>query len=212
MQRNPKPTGPSDRIYGVYIRSMLTAKLAIPITAIGKNIKQNLEKVIAQRAEGKCIPEGFVKPQSIEILTYSSGNIMGQNVEFCVTYECLVCNPVEGMIIDCTTKTITKAGIHAEVIDEKGNVPITIFVARDHHYKNTNFNEIKENEKIQTRVIGVRYELNDTYISVIAKLVEHSGPPRGKRSAKRGGWMEEGVADNTTDGVIMHGGDDDDDE
>jgi DNA-directed RNA polymerase subunit E'/Rpb7 len=193
----------TERIYGVYIRSMLTTKLAIPITAIGKNIKQNLEKVISERCEGKCIPEGFVKPQSIEILTYSSGNVMGQNVEFCVTYECLICNPVEGMLIECMTKTITKAGIHAEVVDEKGNIPITIFVARDHHYKNAYFNDIKENEKIQVRVVGVRYELNDTYISVISKLIDpktQHGPAGQKR---RGGNLD--IAENITVGQFIGG-------
>ena len=201
MQRHQKSNmknigNNSERIYGVYIRSMLTTKLVLPITSIGKNIKQNLEKVISQRAEGKCIPEGFVKPESISILTYSSGNIMGQNVEFCATYECFICNPVEGMIIDCTTKTITKAGIHAEVVDDKGNVPITIFVARDHHYKNTYFNEIKENEKIQVRVIGVRYELNDTYISVISKLVEPNQRFKTQKMHKTGGAI---IGDAATD-------------
>ena len=206
MQRNNNTKGnvngdaaAAERIYGVYIRSMLTTKLAVPITSIGKNIKQNLEKVISKRMEGKCIPEGFVKPDSINILTYSSGNVMGQNVEFCTTYECLICNPVEGMIIDCMTKTITKAGIHAEVVDEKGNIPITIFVARDHHYKNTYFNEIKENEKIQVRVIGVRYELNDTYISVIAKLIEPQHKNSKPRARKTGGAIMGDAATDPTE-------------
>jgi DNA-directed RNA polymerase subunit E'/Rpb7 len=208
MQRNnnTKNTGnnTTERIYGVYIRSMLTNKISIPITAIGKNIKQNLEKVISERCEGKCIPEGFVKPQSIEILTYSSGNVMGQNVEFCVVYECLICNPVEGMVIDCMTKTITKAGIHAEVVDEKGNIPITIFVARDHHYKNAYFNEIKENEKIQVRVVGVRYELNDTYISVISKLLDpKSAIGTQKRRGGSGGELD--IAENITVGQFVGG-------
>ena len=193
----------TERIYGVYIRSMLTTKLAIPITAIGKNIKQNLEKVISERCEGKCIPEGFVKPQSIEILTYSSGNVMGQNVEFCVTYECLICNPVEGMIIDCMTKTITKAGIHAEVVDEKGNIPITIFVARDHHYKNAYFNDIKENEKIQVRVVGIRYELNDTYISIISKLIDPKAQHGYAGQKRRGGNLD--IAENITVGQFIGG-------
>ena len=191
----------TERIYGVYIRSMLTSKIAIPITAIGKNIKQNLEKVISERCEGKCIPEGFVKPQSIEILTYSSGNVMGQNVEFYVVYECLICNPVEGMVIDCMTKTITKAGIHAEVVDEKGNIPITIFVARDHHYKNAYFNEIKENEKIQVRVVGIRYELNDTYISVISKLLDPKAQYGHTGQKRRGGSLD--IAENITVGQFV---------
>jgi hypothetical protein len=46
------------------------------------------------------------------------------------------------------SKTITKAGVHAEVIDKEGNVPITVFVARDHHYTDRQFSELKENTKI----------------------------------------------------------------
>ena len=54
----------------------------------------------------------------------------------------------------------------------KLNQVLEVFVARDHHYKSTYFNSIKEGEKIRIRVIGQRYELNDKYISIIAELVE----------------------------------------
>jgi hypothetical protein len=84
----------------------------------------------------------------------------------------MVCLPVEGMLVECTCKTITKAGIHAQVVDEAGNMPITVFVARDHHHIDNRFNSVKENATIVVRVIGVRYELNDPYICSIAKLLE----------------------------------------
>jgi len=77
---------------------------------------------------------------------------------------------VEGMLIECKSKTITKAGIHAEVVDETGTVPVTVFIARDHNYNDVTFNNVKENENILVRVIGTRFELNDSYICVIGKL------------------------------------------
>ena len=49
------------------------------------------------------------------------------------------------MIINCNVKNITKAGIRAEV-DSEGQSPIVIFIARDHHYNNKQFNELKEDE------------------------------------------------------------------
>tara|TARA_Y100001958_G_C21210777_1_gene536494 strand:- start:1002 stop:1166 length:165 start_codon:yes stop_codon:yes gene_type:complete len=50
-----------------------------------------------------------------------------------------------------------------------------IFVARDHHYNNDNdISKIKENEKIVVKILGVRYELNDTYISIIAEYIPDS--------------------------------------
>jgi len=160
------------KIFGVYIKSLLTKKIILSITEIGKNVKRNLETTISKSIEGKCITEGFIKPNSVRVISYSSGAVNGDNVEFQTVFECMICHPVEGMLIECESKTITKAGIHAEVIDDNGIVPVTVFIARDHHFTDKNFNNIKENVKITVRVIGIRYELNDPYICVIGKLVE----------------------------------------
>jgi hypothetical protein len=37
------------KIYGVYIQSILTMKVILSITEVGKNIKQNLEKTISMK-------------------------------------------------------------------------------------------------------------------------------------------------------------------
>jgi DNA-directed RNA polymerase subunit E'/Rpb7 len=165
-----KPDNKTVTTYGVYIKSILTMKVILFITEIGKNIKQNLEKKIISKIEGRCIKEGFIRPKSVRIINYSSGNVDSENIEFMVSFECDICYPVEGMIIECETKTITKAGIHAEKRDEDGVIPLTIFIARDHNYNNKLFNTVKENTTIRTKVIGIRFELNDPYICVIAKL------------------------------------------
>lgn len=160
-----------DKIYGVYIDSLLTKKIVLSITEIGKNIKENLQKKIAYSIEGKCIEEGFVRPGSIKIESYSSGLVNTENIEFQTVFSCKICHPVEGMLIECTSKTITKAGIHAQVID-RDVIPLTVFVARDHHNMDKHFQSIQENSKILVKVIGIRYELNDPYICILAKLVK----------------------------------------
>jgi hypothetical protein len=175
------------KIYGVYLQSMLTMKVIIPITQVGKNMKQNLEKIISKKTEGKCIAEGFIKPNSVKVIRYSSGTVNNENIEFQTVFDCLVCHPVEGMLIECDTKTITKAGIHAEVTDDTGAVPITVFIARDHHFTDKHFSEIKENMKIMVRVIGVRFELNDPYICVIGKYLEKKIFDDKTREKRRGG-------------------------
>lgn len=166
------------KIFGVYTRSLLDTKVVLSITEIGQNIKRNLEAKIVSKIAGKCINEGYIKPPSdkdinaIKITSYSSGTIKGDIVEFHVMFECMVCLPVEGMLIECVCKTVTKAGIHAEVIDTDGNKPVIVFVARDHHDRDNQFNSVKEGDKVLVRVIGSRYELNDEYICVIAKLLD----------------------------------------
>ena len=85
--------------------------------------------------------------------------------------ECLLTNPVESMMINCMVKSITKVGVRAELIVDDNISPYVIFIARDHHYNNETFSQIKENDIIQVRILGQRYELNDKFISVIAELI-----------------------------------------
>jgi DNA-directed RNA polymerase subunit E'/Rpb7 len=173
MEQNTKIRNTEkSKIYGVYIRSLLTQKIVISINEVGKNIKQNLEKKISSKIEGKCIKEGFIKPKSVNVISYSSGLVNLSYIEFEVVFECMICHPVEGMLIECDVKTVTKAGIHAVVNTDDNVVPVTVFIARDHNYNDAYFGTIKENMKLTIRVIGVRFELNDPYICVIGQLTQ----------------------------------------
>ena len=158
--------------YGVYINSMLSKKVVLKITEIGKNIKQNLEKKIKYSIEGKCVAEGFIRPKTVEVVSYSCGLVKDDHIEFQVVYRCLVCNPIKDIEMECMVKNITKAGIHAEVRDNEDNVPITIFVARDHNYTNSMFETVEKDMVIRVKIIGVRFELNDPSITAIAYLLD----------------------------------------
>jgi len=162
------------KITSIYSRCLITRKIVLPITCIGKTIKEIIEENIKSNFEGKCLVEGFIKPNSTKIITYSSGIIYrGSSVSFEVVFECEVCFPVEGMLISCFAKNITKAGIRAESANDVPT-PVVVFIAKDHHYNISYFNEIKEGDKISVRVIGQRFELNDKYVSVIGELVKPS--------------------------------------
>jgi DNA-directed RNA polymerase subunit E'/Rpb7 len=182
QQQNVKSSKPvkyrQKEIRNVYCLSQITKNIVLPISAIGKNLHQTIERTISAMVEGKCIVEGFVKTGSTRVITYSSGIIKSNNVIFDVVFECEVCYPVSGMLLNCTAKNITKAGIRAESSEETPS-PFVLFIARDHHYASDYFNSIEEKEKFVARVIAQRFELNDKYVSVIAELIpqkEHSMP------------------------------------
>jgi DNA-directed RNA polymerase subunit E'/Rpb7 len=153
----------------LYIKNIISKKLTVPVKFVGVNIKSVLEKILADNFEGKCCIEGYVKRDSVKIITYSCGNITGNVAIFTVVFEFLVCNPPHGMRISCAVKNITNAGILARV-DEDIYSPVNIFIARDHHYNIPYFSELKVGDIIMVRVIGQRFELNDTFVSVIAEL------------------------------------------
>ena len=158
------------KMTGIYSRCLVTRNVVLSIILVGKNIKEVLEQNLIVNYEGKCIVEGFIKTHSIKIITFSSGIVQGMNVLFEVVFECEVCCPVEGMLVSCVAKNITKAGIRAESADETPS-PIVVFVARDHHYSVSQFANIQEGDKFLARIIGQRFELNDKYVSIIAELV-----------------------------------------
>ena len=158
------------RQQGLYTQILITRTIPVNINNIGNKIKETLEKAISTQIEGKCIVEGYIKPNTTEIITFSSGLIKGEHVIFEVVFKCDVCSPVEGMNIKCIAKHINKAGIRAEVNESPS--PLIIFIARDHNYKSPLFSQVKENDELKIRVIGQRFELNDKYISIIAELLE----------------------------------------
>jgi DNA-directed RNA polymerase subunit E'/Rpb7 len=159
---------------GIYYQAMLTRRISLSIANIGGNVMQILENVINKSVCGKCGPEGYIRPNSAKVLNHSAPMLKADTVIFNVTFECLVCNPVEGMSVSCVAKNITKAGIRAEVPDGVSgeNTPMVIFVSRDHHFQNPTFNNVQVDETINVKIIGVRFKLNDKYISAIAQLVD----------------------------------------
>jgi hypothetical protein len=169
-------------ISSIYSRGLITRNVTLAITNIGKNIKETLENSIVFNFEGKCLVEGFVKPNSSKIIAYSSGLIeRGNLISFEIIFECDICFPVEGTKITCIAKNITKAGIRAESAFDVPS-PIVVFIARDHHYNVADFGSIKEDDKFTVRVIGQRFELNDKFISIIGEFVKEK--PDYRKSKK----------------------------
>ena len=141
---NPTKSG------NVFNESVMTRNIQFHIGEIGgKNIKQMIETKVASIIEGKCIVEGFVKPGTTNVLEFSAGRVLGAEIAFEVVFEAMVCYPVEGLFIDCVVKSITKAGVRAELREIP--TPMVIFIARDHNYGDEQFSKLQMNQQIQVK-------------------------------------------------------------
>jgi hypothetical protein len=172
MTTNPKKLNKNP-----YIQSTLTHKVSLLISDVSQsnaNIYGLLRAKIAEKC-GKCSIEGFIHPDPlrIQIQNHSMGVINGIYMDFYVTYNCDVCLPVENTILECRVYKISFAGIHANV-EDNGVIPVDIKVARDyaasHFERDLQTYNIQEGSVIQVSVIGIRFELNDPYISAIGRL------------------------------------------
>lgn len=168
QQQHQQPSIRTD----IYVPTLVSKKVVLPFTAIGRNIRDVLERHLANEHEGRCNAEGYVRPRSTQLLAYSSGDLTDHAaVAFEAMYEYQACNPVEGMLIHCVVQNVTQAGLQAHIVPEPS--PVVVFVSRDHHYSNPRFPKIKAGDEIVVRVIGQHFELNDPAVSVIGELAQH---------------------------------------
>ena len=74
-----------NKLSTIYSRCLITRNIILPITAIGKNIKNTIEENIRNNYESKCLVEGFIQTDSTKIISHSCGLIQrGTNILFTV--------------------------------------------------------------------------------------------------------------------------------
>ena len=160
----------------VFTPSLLTRKISVPVAQIGGNVPDILKRILVGELDGKCTKEGFVKADSISVVSHSCGLLKQENVIFTVMLECDVTLPVQGQMLACVVVNNTHAGLNCRLAGE-GHSPFVVFVARDHRHTLKSFAALHEKSEVSVRVVGHRYEVDDRYIEVIATLsdVQESG-------------------------------------
>ena len=183
QHRKPKV----QEIKTVYNKCQITKEIMLPITAVNQNLFSTLESTISEMVCGKCIVDGYVKPGSIQIITYSSGILKHTTVLFNVVFTCEVCFPVAGMKLRCVVKGITKAGILAKSAESQETdtpSPFTLYVVRDHAFTSEVFNTMRIGQEFIAKVIDQRFELNDECIYIIAEIDKSFEREREREQAR----------------------------
>ena len=150
---------PTNKRRGIYNLSILNRNVVLPFRSLGNNISELISESLINEYEGKCVKEGYIKTKSIRIINFTCGKLKETSAIFNVNFECLLCNPVEGMSMKVVVKNVTKAGLRCEI--KGNNSPVIAFVARDHHNRNKNFSTVKVDDEIIISLIGAIPELDD---------------------------------------------------
>ena len=116
----------------------------------------------------KCIKEGFIEKDSIEIIHRTLGKVATKelkgNIRYNILYSANVCHPVRGDVIKCKIVNINKMGILAE------NNPLSVVIARQHHPNKKIFSTLEIGDELDISIIGIRYNLFDYEIRAIGLL------------------------------------------
>ena len=165
----------------LFVKRQIRRTVSLPFYKITNNavLTQILRNELAKMVEGRCSIEGYICPNSISIASYSSGRLSAANVLFDITADCLVCFPDEHAVIKCIAKTTTQAGIRAGArYLENGHVsPIEVFLSRDMHASSRElFSRVEEHDVLTVKIIGRRFVLNDTHVTIVAMLMNAENP------------------------------------
>lgn len=125
---------------------------------------------LKKEIENKCLKYGFVKKDSIQVLKRTIGSLnssqLNGSINYDINFSALVCNPTSGQTITCMVKNKNKMGILAE------KKPIIIVIAKNNMRNKSEFDTIEIDSEINVEIIGSRFDLYDTNITAIGKIVK----------------------------------------
>ena len=189
----------SNMISNIYNSVFLSRTVEFKVSQLNNNYKLQILNTLRKSLEGKCCEEGYIKPGSVDIQEISCGCLNNSSIKFYIGFRCDMCRPVEGQMVSCIVDNITKAGIKCKIPEKHS--PLLIFIARDHNYNIGQFNEVEENDSLLVKIIGIRFELNDPFISVIASLDQKE--KKSNKSLNIGGIVDSNEITLGQDGDIQ---------
>ena len=153
----------------LYNELLLMENIVVPPDKFNNKINIFLEESLKVKNEQKCISEGYIKKDSINIYKKSLGLLKGSQfngyINYVILYKALVCNPKTDSIIRCKVKLINnKLGLLCN------NGPLTIIVGKQLHNNPSLLDEINVDDIIEVKIIESKFSLNDKEIRILAKL------------------------------------------
>lgn len=164
----------------LYYSAVIHPKVCIPFSEVRdfRRINEQLTQYISNQINGRCIAEGFVKPNTCILRSHSVGTFSAGNIVFHLEVGCMVCCPKEGTIMNCVAKTVTQAGIraHACTKEKEKDTPVVIYISREMHdssiaSQSRTMDSVRPGDILTIRVVGRRFELNDKHVSIIGEWV-----------------------------------------
>ena len=145
-------------------------------------LTESFVEVIASKLkakfEGVCSRFGYVKPGTLALASRSAGSFMKPHFnghtrfEVCVMGD--VCNPTTGMVVDAKVKASNNLGVLA---DGDGILDILIPRRSAGISSEVDLDGLKVGDDILVEVLGKRYQLKDSKISIIGRVVKERKNP-----------------------------------
>ena len=170
-----------------FIRTTLHDKVKLVPRDLNMSLSETLKFHLQKKFEGKCSYHGYIKPYSIEIISYGLGKAipisLNGDMEFVIKYKATVCNPAIGSIVAAQVTKSNKFGHFAQVYttitiplrngkSKKKDIPILeVIIIKNAQNQNEYF---EEKQQIHVEIMGKKFKINERTISAWGKYVHAS--------------------------------------
>ena len=168
-----------------YQKITIERNIIIDSKFINKNLNDNILTVLKNDIEEKCIGEGYIQKDSVEILQRSIGTVLTNsfkaNVSYHINASVNVCNPPKNSILKTKVVGMNKSGIFC--VSE----PLNILVIKN-LMKENEFDNINIGDTITVKVKDKKFNLYDKVIKIIAEII-NDDIPENKRKINKSNIM-----------------------
>ena len=166
----------------LFVPIRFSTYVQLPPNELDEAIDARIYQKLRTAYEGQCSRFGYIQPGSTVVVKRSCGNFMkphfNGHTRFNVMCKAKVCNPVQGTIVKAMVRNKNQLGILAESIlqiDDADPIPILdIIIPRRSAgiSSQVDIDTIEIGSWINVEVIGKRYQMKDTKISIIGRIVK----------------------------------------
>ena len=165
----------------IFIKTLLKDRIQLRPDQLSNDIKKTLLAILKSRFEGTCSHHGYIKPDSIEIEKYSAGSIQTSQfngyVLYTIHYRAKICNPSTGSIISAKIMNKNSFGKLAVAFIDPDTPVLEIIIPKKmvniiHDVNEEEFENLKEGDYIHIEIIAKKFELKDTKINVVGRIIK----------------------------------------
>lgn len=125
------------------------------------NISDIILQNLKDKVEGRCISEGYIKPESVEIVSRNSGIMENHDfsgsLTYTIKYKGDICIPRIGQVVECKVDTHDDTNSVCYIGDEITS-PMEIYLFRDHYIGNADYVNLKSGDKILIKIMKTQIE------------------------------------------------------
>lgn len=159
----------------IYHTRILSENIQLmPKTLNSYDLDKVILDILKKKVEGKCISDGFIKLDSVEIVSRSLGcmenHVFNGSVSYFIKYKAEICSPVMGQIIECYVDTNDETNSVCYVGDEATS-PVEIYLFRENYVGNAEYASLRQGDRVAIRVQKTQVEFGNDKILVGAEFL-----------------------------------------